>query len=310
MTSQGRATNAALSQLLGHVFDSLVTDVERSRALLKEAVPALVKSFNGLREDLTAQSAELADISRQLQGEKGSLGFLAQMRSVLDIFVKDLVTVSHNSMRLVARVEALGSDIEEIVTDVGHIESLAKSTRLIALNARIEAHRAGEAGKTFRVVADEVKSLADDASEFSGQIRDVVQGTHQSLAEAKDAVTSLASHDLNSLLEAQQGVMVTMERLDATNVRVSQSLARFNEHIDAAIRGMQFEDILSQLLGTVGDRVGHLRDLWTHWLQAQTTDSPQAWDELDRLLGHLGRALDKPGTVQHHTLDGGTAELF
>jgi len=101
------------------------------------------------------------------------------MRSVLDIFVKDLVTVSHNSMRLVARVEALGSDIEEIVTDVGHIESLAKSTRLIALNARIEAHRAGEAGKTFRVWPTRSSPWPTDASECLRQIRDVVQGTHR-----------------------------------------------------------------------------------------------------------------------------------
>ena len=310
MTSQGQNANAALSQLLGHVFESLMRDVERSRSLLREAVPSLVKTFNSLREDLTAQSRELEEIGRQLQGEQGSVGFLAQMSTVLDIFVKDLVAVSHNSMKLVARVEALGGDIDEIVADVGHIESLAKSTRLVALNARIEAHRAGEAGNTFRVVADEVKSLADDAGEFAAQIRTVVEGTHRSLAEAKDAVTNLASHDLNTLLEAQQGVMATMERLDATNVRVGQSLTRLNEQIDAAVRSLQFEEHMNQLLGTVGDRLGHVRELWIHWLEAQSTDSPAAWEELEALLRHVGPKLGRPTTVHQHSLDGRTAELI
>lgn len=310
MTSQGQHTQAALGQLLGHVFDSLQSDVARSRSLLREAVPGLIKSFNGLRDDLSAQATELTEISHQLQGEQGELGFLSQMRSVLDLFVKDLVAVSHNSMKLVARIETLSGDVEQIVDHTGHIESMSKSTRLIALNARIEAHRAGDAGKTFRVVADEVKSLADDASEFSGQIREVVAGTHRSLAEAKEAVTSLASHDLNALLEAQQGVLATMERLDATNVRVSQSLTRFNEHIDSAIRAMQFEDIMSQLLASVGERLGSVRELWTHWLQAQATDSTAAWDELEQLLSHAGAQLSKPTAVHQKSLESGTAELF
>lgn len=309
-TSDGQKTNAALSQLLGHVFEALLRDVARSRAILHEAIPNLIVSFNGFRADLETQSLELQDVAKELQGNGGQVGFLAQMRAVLDTFVSDLVTVSHSSMKLVQRVEGLGQDVDEIVTRVGHIESMAKSTRLIALNARIEAHRAGEAGKTFRVVADEVKTLADDAAEFSQQIRDVVTRAHGSLAEAKTAVTGLASHDLNSVLEAQRGVMATVERLDATNGNVARSLERFHTNVDLAIKALQFEDILNQLLFSVGDRLGHLRDLWTHWLAAQAAATPGAWGDLEQLIAELGPKLEKPSAVQQTTMASGTAELF
>lgn len=297
----------ALAQALEPVFDGLLADVVRARSMVHEAVPRLIKSFHELKGELGEQSAELVEITRQLQGEQGSIGFLAQMRSVLDIFVKDLVAVSHNSMRLVARVEALTADIEDIVTHVGHIESLAKSTRLIALNARIEAHRAGEAGKTFRVVADEVKSLADDAGEFSAQIRDVVEGTHQSLTDAKDAVTSLASHDLNALLEAQQGVLTTMERLDGASGRVTAALARVSENLEAAAQAMQFEELVSQLLGGVGEKLGLLKTLWLQWTRAQASGS---YGELQRLLARLGPALERPMALGADPLATGAHELL
>jgi methyl-accepting chemotaxis protein len=310
MSVESQKTNAALSQLLGHVFEALIKDVARSRGLLHEAIPALITSFNGFRADLEAQSLELAEVSKELQGSTGSQGFLEQMRTVLDTFVSDLVTVSHSSMKLVQRVDGLGVDVDEIVTRVGHIESMAKSTRLIALNARIEAHRAGEAGKTFRVVADEVKALADDAAEFSQQIRDVVSRAHASLAEAKSAVSILASHDLNSVLEAQRGVMATVEKLDVSNGHVAKSLERFHANVDMAIKALQFEDILNQLLGGVSDRLGSLRDLWTHWLAAQNAPTPAAWGELDRLVAELTPSLKKPSNVTVGTMTAGTAELF
>lgn len=303
-------SQAALSQLIGHAFAELVADVGRSRAILHDAIPGLISSFNGLRDDLAAQSKELTEVSNQLQGHDGQRGFLTQMRGVLDSFVADLVQVSHNSMQLVEKVDALGGDVNAIVANVSEIESMAKATRLIALNARIEAHRAGDAGKTFRVVADEVKTLADEAGVFSGQIREVVERAHQRLREASQATTALASHDLNSALEAQRGVIETVEKLDATNGRVSVSLSRFHENVAAAIRALQFEDILNQLLTSVAGRLDRLRDVWTQWLAAQTADSPEAWTEFAQLMARVRPELERQSVVQQESMRTGTAELF
>jgi methyl-accepting chemotaxis protein len=229
---------------------------------------------------------------------------------VLDGFVNDLVKVSHSSMQLVGRVEALGTEIDVIVSHVNHIETLAKSTRLVALNARIEAHRAGDAGKTFRVVADEVKNLADDAAQFSQQIRDVVGRAHVGLAEAKVSVTALASHDLNSILTVHREVMTTIGRIDATNERMSSNLQRFHANVDVAIRALQFEDIVTQLLTSIEQRMGSAQSLFVTWLAARASTQPEVWAALQQAMTKLEPELNKKSAVQQTSMTTGTAELF
>ncbi len=304
-------TEDALSQLMGNAFATLIADVERARAIVAEAVPNLTVSFHGLRDDLAAQVTELLAVSVALKGEGGAkVGFLDQMRSVLDSFVGDLVNVSHSSMQLVGRVETLGSEIDTIVSYVNQIETLAKSTRLVALNARIEAHRAGDAGKTFRVVADEVKLLADDAAQFSQQIRDVVSRAHIGLNEARNSVTALASHDLNSILNVHKEVMETIGRIDATNSRMTDSLKRFHANVDLAIRTLQFEDILNQLLSSISARMGQTQQLWASWLTTRVSTNPEAWSELQATITRIEPQLTKPSAVQQTSMTTGSAELF
>jgi methyl-accepting chemotaxis protein len=207
-------------------------------------------------------------------------------------------------------VDTLGADIDVIVSHTNHIETLAKSTRLVALNARIEAHRAGEAGKTFRVVADEVKSLADDAAQFSQQIRDVVGKAHVGLAEAKTAVTALASHDLNSILNVHKEVMSTIARIDSTNERMSHNLQRFHGNVDIAIRALQFEDIATQLLASIEQRLGSTQQLWVSWLATRGNSRPEAWAAVQQAMAQLEPQIKKPSAVQQTSMTTGTTELF
>jgi len=175
---------------------------------------------------------------------------------VLDIFVKDLVTVSHKQHEVGGAGRGLGSDIEEDRHRRWHIESLAKSTRLIALNARIEAHRAGEAARRSGWWPTRSSPWPTTPASSPGRSATWCRGTHQEPRRAKDAVTSLASHDLNSLARGpsrRHGHHGAPRRHQRQGVSIAWPLQRAHR---AAIRGMQFEDILSQLLGTVGDRVG------------------------------------------------------
>jgi methyl-accepting chemotaxis protein len=308
--NESRKTEEALSQLVGHVFGTLIADVVRARRLLSDAVPQLTSSFLGLRDGLEAQTRELTLVSEAMRGAGGKEGFLGQIRSVLDVFVNDLVKVSHSSMQLVTHVESLGVEVDTIVSHVTQLETLAKTTKLVALNARIEAHRAGDSGRTFRVVADEVKMLANDSAEFSQQIREVVLRAHAGLAEAKGAATSLASHDLNSILNVHTEVLTTISRLDTTNSRMSEALQTFHQNVNEAIHALQFEDILNQLLCSIGDRLGHLQELWSSWLLARTGGEPKSWAELDAMIARVEPKLASPSDVHQTTMTLGTSELF
>ncbi len=146
----------------------------------------------------------------------------------------------------IAKINTLGADVEQAkniisqvqndVTDISAvlevIRSIADQTNLLALNAAIEAARAGEQGRGFAVVADEVRSLAKRTQDSTAEIRTVIEKLqtgagnavhiiHQSYLGAQDSVTSAASAG-NSLEKIVAGV----ELLRELNTQIATSTAQ------------------------------------------------------------------------------------
>lgn len=261
-------SSETLSQLVGQTLTGVAEDLAAARLAVRNGVARLTGNFYEFRDRLKLQGEELQAVARTLEGDKerGDAGFIQDMNDIVTRFVDDLVMVSASSVRLVQRVDEMGVDIEQVMRNLERIESLASETRFIALNARIEAHRAGDVGMTFRVVADEVKSLADDATSFSAQIRDLVERTQNRLFEARLTVGKLASHDMNGALDAQRQVLHALEQLGATNSRVSGSLVEVEKQVTETVRALQFEDMVTQLLDAASRRLEAVRSLWLEWV--------------------------------------------
>jgi len=102
-------------------------------------------------------------------------------------------TAVAESDRATRSVTALGEASEQIGQAVRLVTQIAAQTKLLALNATIEAARAGEAGRGFSVVADEVKSLAEQSADAAGAIAQRVTGVQEAALEAVQVLDGITA---------------------------------------------------------------------------------------------------------------------
>ncbi len=132
--------------------------------------------------DIARNCTMAADASRQTS-ESATAG-----AKVVNESIAGMDLVAERVRQTAKTVEALGTRSQQIGNIVGTIEDIADQTNLLALNAAIEAARAGEQGRGFAVVADEVRALAERTTKATREIGEMIKAIQQ---ETKNAVTAM-----------------------------------------------------------------------------------------------------------------------
>jgi len=116
-----------------------------------------------------------------------------------------MLEISSSTKEGAMKVKSLGEKSAEIGKIVDTIQNISEQTNLLALNAAIEAARAGEAGRGFAVVADEVRKLAEESGKASGQISELIQSIQSEIGSAvssMDANSRKVDDGADAVLEA------------------------------------------------------------------------------------------------------------
>ncbi len=243
------------------------TESQQVSDLVQNAIMQLTDSFQGLNTQSDQQATMLNSLLHQDDSD-GLNAFVGETDKLLTYFVDQVLSTSKDSMYLVHRLDDMTIRVDNVFDLLSDVRDIASQTNLLALNAAIEAARAGEAGRGFAVVADEVRKLSQKSDVFSDEISALTTEVKQALKEATEVVNKIVSADMNVALSGKQQVAEMSESMSkmqehSKNVieQTEQGSMQINAMVNQAVTSLQFEDMCTQLSAHILRRLDAVNDL-------------------------------------------------
>ena len=173
-----------------------INEVRDSMKRTEEEIASTRALAAHMEADVLSVSEQVATAATEIGASAASLAEFAS-------------TAVEESDRASRSVNALGEASEQIGYAVRMVTQIADQTKLLALNATIEAARAGEAGRGFKVVADEVKSLAEQSAKSAAAIADQVAMVQQTADEAVQVLDGITAR-IRQMDEMTEGIAIAI----------------------------------------------------------------------------------------------------
>ncbi len=223
---------SAIEQSIRSIHSSLketLYQISQSAGTLASSAVQVSDGAKSLSQGAAEQASAIQEISATAAGIAKSAGetvsaaseaehFVARADAQLGVSV-DFVKEMNTAMEKISRTS------EEISRIIGTIENIAFQTNILALNASVEAARAGGDGKGFAVVADEVRELAAKSDEAAKATKELIEGSIAAVSEGSQAVVKV-TESLDKTSSIAENVAIKMgtvaEALEHQNIAISQ----------------------------------------------------------------------------------------
>ncbi len=196
---------------------------------------------NNIREELAASSSELIN---HRDGFQSSQELFTEILTMLASTTVATAKISNDSQEASTSVDNLKSATAGINDFVNIIKGISDQTNLLALNAAIEAARAGEQGRGFAVVADEVRTLAQRSAEASNEISNLIEQVNQQMEQVIEGI-----HQVGVKSSEISDSTTTIESTADNIVSVSQKMYSVITHstADAFIQTVKMDHVVWKL---------------------------------------------------------------
>ncbi|MBE2887645.1 methyl-accepting chemotaxis protein [Geobacter anodireducens] len=191
-----------------------------------EEVACQVGAVAAASEEMSSTSRDIAqNCTLAAESSKGTSMTATSGSAVVQETNNGMVIIAERVKQTASTVDALGRRSEQIGEIIGTIEDIADQTNLLALNAAIEAARAGEQGRGFAVVADEVRALAERTTaatkEISGMIKAIQNETRAAVQAMEEGVREVEKGSVTSH-KSGQALAEILDRINDVTMQINQ----------------------------------------------------------------------------------------
>ena len=243
--AKGAADQTESAQTTTDAMRQLATAINQITTSGQEQAQGVEQASTIVGQVSTAISDVASNAQAAAQGSAEASDAARTGGDMVDKTIAGMGRISNAVEEVSRQIAGLGTQSEEIGKIVAVIDDIAAQTNLLALNAAIEAARAGEQGRGFAVVADEVRGLAERVTEATKEIANLIEniqkGVGESIKAAEEGTTEVvagvklgeeAGTALVEILSAVESVASQIERISASAEEVSASSDEMVKTID------------------------------------------------------------------------------
>ncbi|GHD76108.1 methyl-accepting chemotaxis sensory transducer [Vogesella fluminis] len=302
VAEQGAEELQRTSQAFNHLmqtFSALIADTQRGSSNIAAVSAALASSSTQIQHSAASQGDATAAVAAAVEQASGSISetltstraavtMVEQTRQDTEHALAVMVSTVGTVQGIAVQIETSGSDVgqlDESSKKIGGIvqviKDIADQTNLLALNAAIEAARAGEQGRGFAVVADEVRKLAERTGGATGEIVKLISDIQQRIGSAIDCMQQANS-------QAQHGLQLVSQSESALR-NIDHSSQQVAHHMHSVASAIQAQDGAIQ---QIVQRIEQIANMTAENVMVAQSNNRNA-EDLDSLSNNLQRAISQ-----------------